>query len=306
MFPEYTEVMRDALIDLHLHSTCSDGNESPRTVIEQASEHGLDVVSLTDHDTTEGWLEATEACADLGVSFVPGMELSASVPGGSVHVLAYLFDPTEPRLAAECAQIRDDRYWRLDAMVEKLAVDYPRMTKEFVHSFHTEGGTLGRPTLARALQALGVVDSISEAFDTILAADNERYYVGHYAPSVERAIELVRSAGGVPVMAHPWTLGRTSMAFASMGDEAVHGIFAGLQSHGLAGVEIDHSENTPYGRDRLREIAAALGLIVTGSSDYHGRGMKPVSPGAHTTSPEMLERIVAQASGSTVQWATAV
>ena len=298
--------MSDALIDLHLHSTCSDGNESPRTVIEQASVHGLDIVALTDHDTTEGWAEAAEACNEHGMSFVPGMELSAVVPGGSVHVLAYLFDPTEPNLAAECAQIRDDRYWRLNAMSDKLAVDYPQMTREFVHSFHTEGGTLGRPTLARALQALGVVDSISEAFDTILAADNERYYVGHYAPTVERAIELVRGAGGVPVMAHPWTLGRTSIAFATMGDEAVHGIFARLHARGLGGVEIDHEENTPYGRDRLREIAADLGLIVTGSSDYHGRGMKPVSPGAHTTSPEMLDRIIAQATGSTVHWDTAV
>lgn len=295
--------MSDALIDLHLHSTCSDGNESPRTVIEQAALHGLDVVALTDHDSTEGWAEAAAACAELGLTFVPGMELSATVPGGSVHILAYLFDPEEPALAAECAQIRDDRYWRLDAMADRLAVDYPQMTREFVHSFHTEGGTLGRPTLARALQALGVVDSISEAFDTILSADNDRYYVGHYAPTVERAIEFVRAAGGVPIMAHPWTLGRTSLAFAEMGDEAVHGIFARLAANGLAGVEIDHEENTPYGRERLRVIAAELGLIVTGSSDYHGRGMKPVSPGAHTTSPEMFERIVSAASGSRVQWA---
>ena len=295
--------MTSSRIDLHLHSTCSDGVESPTRVMEVAKEQRLDVVSLTDHDTTAGWDEARAACARLGMTFVPGIEFSASLDGDSVHLLGYLVDPEFPDLVDEANKTKDDRVWRFESMVAKINVDIAGLTPEFVYTFHTEGGTLGRPTIARALVELGVVATVSEAFDEILAPDNDRYFVGHYAPTIERAIEVVVAAGGVPVFAHPWTADRASLARPDLSDAAIDAKFGALVDIGLAGLEVDHEENTPFGRERLAAIAARYDLIITGSSDYHGDGMKPVLPGQHTTAPSMFERICESGTGSTISWA---
>ena len=292
--------MSDPRIDLHLHSNRSDGSESPAVVMRAAKNEGLDVVALTDHDTTDGWDEARAACADLGMMFVPGIEFSASVDGNIVHLLGYLVDPTTPDFAAACERTRDDRVWRFETMVNNLHRDFGGMTLEFAYSFHEDGATLGRPTIARALIDLGIVSSVSEAFDDLLASSNDRYYAGHYAPTLEDSIALVTGAGGVPVLAHPWTSSRTTLVSPADSYEQVEERFAGLAAAGLAGVEVHHEENTPYGRERLLEIAAHLDLIVTGSSDYHGLDTKPVKPGAHTTSPANLERILALGTGSAV------
>ena len=295
--------MTSPRIDLHLHSTCSDGVESPTTVMEVAHRQGLDIVALTDHDTTAGWDEARIACARLGMTFVPGIEFSASLDGDSVHLLGYLVDPTYPDLVDEANKTRDDRVWRFETMVLKIGADFPGVTLDFVYTFHTDGGTLGRPTIARALVDLGIVASVSEAFDEILAPDNDKYFVGHYAPTIERAIEVVVAAGGVPVFAHPWTADRASLARPDLTDAEIDDRFGALVDRGLAGLEVHHSENTPFGRERLAAIAARFDLIVTGSSDYHGEGMKPILPGAHTTSPAMFERIAERGTGSPIAWA---
>jgi predicted metal-dependent phosphoesterase TrpH len=295
--------MTSPRIDLHLHSTCSDGVESPTRVMEVAQAQGVDVVSLTDHDTTAGWNEARAACARLGMTWVPGIEFSASLEGDSVHLLGYLVDPEFPDLVDEANKTRDDRVWRFESMVSKIAVDIPALTLDYVLTFHTEGGTLGRPTIARALVDLGVVSSVNKAFDDILAPDNEKYFVGHYAPTIERAIEVVAAAGGVPVFAHPWTAERASLARPGLTDSEIDAKFGALVDIGLAGLEVHHSENTPFGRERLAAIAARYDLIVTGSSDYHGDGMKPVLPGEHVTDPEMFDRIAALGTGSKIEWA---
>ena len=295
--------MTSPRIDLHLHSTCSDGVETPTRVMEVARAQGLDVVSLTDHDTTAGWDEARDACARLGMTWVPGIEFSASLEGDSVHLLGYLVDPTFPDLVEEANKTRDDRVWRFESMVSKISADFPELTLDFVLTFHTEGGTLGRPTIARALLDLGVVASVSEAFDEILAPDNDKYFVGHYAPTIERAIEVVVAAGGVPVFAHPWTAERASLARPGLSDAEIDAKFGALVDRGLAGLEVDHNENTPAGKVRLAAIAARYDLIVTGSSDYHGDGMKPVLPGANTTDPVMFERIAERGTGSAIVWA---
>jgi predicted metal-dependent phosphoesterase TrpH len=271
--------------------------------MEVAKEQRLDVVSLTDHDTTAGWDEARAACARLGMTFVPGIEFSASLDGDSVHLLGYLVDPDFPDLVDEATKTKDDRVWRFETMVEKISADIAGLTRDFVYSFHTEGGTLGRPTIARALVELGVVATVSEAFDEILAPDNERYFVGHYAPTIERAIEVAVAAGGVPVFAHPWTADRASLASPDLSDAAIDAKFGALVDIGLAGLEVHHEENTPFGRERLAAIAARYDLIITGSSDYHGDGMKPVLPGQHTTAPDMFERISATGTGSAIAWA---
>lgn len=290
-------------IDLHLHSTFSDGVETPTHVMEVAKSQGLDIVSLTDHDTTAGWDEAREACTRLGMTFVPGIEFSAKVDGDSVHLLGYLVDPTNAELLDESGKTKDDRLWRFESMVAKIGADVAGLTLDFVYSFHTDGGTLGRPTIARALVELGVVATVSEAFEEILAPDNDKYFVGHYAPTIERAIEVVVAAGGVPVFAHPWTADRASLARPDLTDGEIDAKFGALVERGLAGLEVHHEENTPFGRERLTAIAAKYDLIITGSSDYHGDGMKPVLPGAHTTAPAMFERIAAAGTGSPIQWA---
>lgn len=286
-----------------MHSTFSDGVETPTRVMEVAKAQGLDIVALTDHDTTAGWDEAREACARLGMTFVPGIEFSASLDGDSVHLLGYLVDPTNPDLLEEAGKTKDDRIWRFESMVSKIGADFEGLTLDFVYTFHTEGGTLGRPTIARALVELGMVASVSEAFEEILAPDNDKYFVGHYAPSIERAIEVVVAAGGVPVFAHPWTADRASLARPDLTDSEIDAKFGALVDRGLAGLEVHHEENTPFGQQRLAEIAAHYDLIITGSSDYHGDGMKPVLPGQHTTSPAMFDRIAAAGTGSPVVWA---
>lgn len=265
-----------------------------------AKEAGLDVVALTDHDTADGWDEARDACTDLGLTFVPGIEFSATHGGSIVHLLGYLVDRDHPEFAAACERTRDDRRWRFEKMVDNLHRDFGGMTKEFAYSFHVEGATLGRPTIARALIDLGIVSTVSEAFDDLLSSSNERYYAGHSAPTLEDAIGLVRAAGGVPVLAHPWTSSRTTLVTAHDTDDEVDERFARLVEVGLAGLEVHHEENTPFGRQRLTEIAARFDLIVTGSSDYHGLDTKPVRLGTHTTSAENLERIVALGTGSAV------
>lgn len=265
-----------------------------------AKNQGLDVVALTDHDTTAGWAEAQLACSDLGMTFVPGVEMSASLHGHSIHVLGYLVDPTNPYFAEECSKTRDDRVFRFEAMVERIHDDHGGMTVEFAYSFHREGATLGRPTIARALVDLGIVASVDEAFSSILAPDNKEYYVGHYAPTVATAVDAITRAGGVAVLAHPWTATRASLGgFAERGLDPVE-YLQSLVEVGLAGLEVHHSENTPHGREELLRLAAEFDLIVTGSSDYHGPGMKPILPGAHTTSLENFERIVARGTGQRV------
>lgn len=289
--------MTEPRIDLHLHSNFSDGSEPPAVVMRAAKEAGLDVVSLTDHDTTDGWNDARVACDELGLTFIPGVEFSASVKGDIVHLLGYLVDPDNAEFSAACARTRNDRTTRFEAMVDNLHADFGGMTREFAYSFYREGATLGRPTIARALVDLGIVSSVSEAFDDLLST-RSRYYAGHSAPPLDDAIALVRAAGGVPVLAHPWTLSRTTVVDPSHTDDEVDEVFAGLVAAGLAGVEVHHTDNTPYGRERLTAIAARYDLIVTGSSDYHGLDTKPVAPGVHTTSPANLERILALGTGS--------
>ena len=292
--------MSEPRIDLHLHSNRSDGSETPAVVMHQAHDAGLNVVALTDHDTTDGWDEARAACADLGMTFVPGIEMSTKAGGESTHLLGYLIDPSNPDLIDETARVRGGRTDRIGQMIDRLHADFGGITREFVLSFADDGATLGRPLIARALVDLGIVATVSEAFDDLLSSDNPRYYVGHYAPSLERGIDVIVAAGGVPVLAHPWTEGRPSLVNEHDTDDEVEAKFAALAERGLAGLEVHHEENTPFGRQRLAEIAAHLGLIVTGSSDYHGAPVKPVRPGANTTSLVNFERILALGTGSTV------
>lgn len=276
------------LIDLHTHSHISDGTEPPAELIEAAVAAGLDVVGLTDHDQTAGWDDAGARALELGIGLVPGMEISCRSAGGiSVHLLSYLHDPLHPGLLEEINKAREARIHRARRMVELIGEDYP-ITWDLVGEQSAPGATIGRPHIADALVAAGVVSDRSEAFATVLTS-RSRYYVGHYAVDPVRAVELVRAAGGVPVFAHPVA----SLRGRVVGEE----VFAQMIDAGLLGVEIDHRDNSVSGRSYLRDLAAEHDLIVTGSSDYHGTG-KPNRLGENTTSKAMLVRILAAATGS--------
>ena len=277
-------------IDLHTHSTASDGTEAPSVVVERAVEAGLTTVALTDHDTTLGWAQASDAARAHGIRLVPGIEVSCSRWGKSIHLLAYLPDPEDADLVADLARARVSRDTRLDRMVALMAADGIPVTLESVRAEVEDGATAGRPHIADALVTAGVVDHRDEAFAEWLGNDSP-YYVSHYAPDPVRAIGLVRAAGGVPVIAHPWsgTRGRV------VGDALVEE----LAGAGLAGLEVHHRDHTPEDVRHLTALAHSLDLLVTGSSDYHGEG-KLNRLGENTTAPEVLEAIVGLASGAAV------
>ena len=255
-----------------------------------AARAGLDVVALTDHDSTDGWAEASIAARENGMAMVPGMEVSCRTGQGiSVHLLSYLHDPAHPGLLEEITKAKDARLTRAERMVTLLAEDYPLTWDDVIHHV-APGATLGRPHIADALVAAGVVSHRSEAFTSILTS-HSRYFVQHYAPDPATAVELVRAAGGVPVFAHPVASGRGRV----VGERT----YRDMIDAGLAGLEIDHRDNPEEGREFLRSLAAKHGLLITGSSDYHGTG-KPNLFGENLTAPEVLARIEELGTGTAV------
>ncbi|MFC4050529.1 PHP domain-containing protein [Actinomadura syzygii] len=273
-------------IDLHSHSAMSDGTRPPAEVVRRARERGLDVLALTDHDTVAGWDEAAAALPD-GLTFVPGIELSCKLDGHSLHMLGYLFDPSEPVLAAELARIRDDRVIRAQGMVERLRALGVDVTWDMVRGL-AGGEAIGRPHIARAMIDAGAVRTADEAFTDDWIAQGGRAYVERYALDPDEAIGLVRAAGGVCVLAHP----RARRRGYTVGDDAVER----LAADGLAGIEVDHPDHAPDDRARLRDLAAALGLAATGSSDDHG-ALTGDRLGAETTDPDAFAQLAEAASG---------
>ncbi|MCP9623244.1 Histidinol phosphatase and related hydrolases of the PHP family [Nocardia otitidiscaviarum] len=276
-------------IDLHTHSTASDGTDTPAELVRNAAAAGLDVVALTDHDTTSGWAAAVEALPP-GVTLVRGMEMSCVGMGEDgypvpVHLLAYLFDPSDESFAQERERLRAERVVRLRGMAERMAADgLPVDPEELMASV---GPSAGRPHLARALVAAGVVPSVDAAFQDLLAPHG-RYYVEKADTPLRRAVEMVASAGGVSVVAHARARKRGRLlALDDIRD---------LAAIGLGGLEIDHPDHNAADRTVLTELAAELGLLTTGSSDYHGSN-KTIRIGEFTTDPEQFEELVGKATG---------
>ncbi|TKV29647.1 PHP domain-containing protein [Arthrobacter sp. NamB2] len=278
-------------IDLHTHSNVSDGTEDPDVLIASAAAAGLDAVALTDHDSTAGWDRAGAAATEHGITFVPGMEVSCRTDTGiSVHVLSYLHDPAHVGLLDEIARSREARLTRAQRMVELMSADFP-ISWDLVQEHVTEGATVGRPHIADALIALGVVGTRSEAFERVLTARSP-YWVSHYAPHPADAVALIRDAGGVPVFAHPSAFNRGAVVGGAVINEMIDA--------GLLGLEVEHRDNPEAARVELRRIARDNGLLVTGSSDYHGSG-KPNMLGENVTSSETLEMIIGLATGTAVR-----
>jgi 3',5'-nucleoside bisphosphate phosphatase len=282
--PEAPVVVGEA--DLHTHSTVSDGTEPPAELMRQAARAGLWGIALTDHDSTSGWAEAAASVPETGVALIPGMELSTREGFMSVHMLAYLVDPLDEGLLAETARIRESRFTRAEEIVRRIGRDYP-LSWDDVLAQTAEGATIGRPHIADALVARGHAATRSAAFEGILHP-RAGYAAPHYAPDPLTGVRLIRAAGGVPVLAHPGTRGAERV----MPPERL----ARLTEAGLFGLEIDHPENRPDAKGRLRELATRFGLEVTGSSDYHGTG-KPNRLGECRTAPEVVERLIAEARG---------
>ncbi len=277
-------------IDLHTHSTASDGTDTPAELVRNAAAAGLDVVALTDHDTVGGHARAAAALRDLagGLTLVTGAELSCRVGGISMHMLAYLFDPAEPELHRERELVRDDRVPRARGMIEKLRALGVPVTWEQVARIAGDG-SVGRPHIATAMVELGVVDTVSDAFTEQWLANDGRAYVPKHELDPFEAVRLVKAAGGVTVFAHPGAHKR--------GETVPEPVIAELAAAGLDGLEVDHTDHDPATRSRLRALAGGLGLLATGSSDYHG-ARKDVRLGACTTAPEVYRELVRRATGA--------
>ncbi|MFI7503839.1 PHP domain-containing protein [Streptomyces sp. NPDC049687] len=274
-------------IDLHCHSTASDGTDTPAELVRNAAAAGLDVVALTDHDTTRGYAEAIAAVPE-GLTLVTGAELSCRIDGVSMHMLAYLFDPEEPALLAERELVRDDRVPRAQGMVARLQGLGVPVTWEQVARIAGDG-SVGRPHVATALVELGVVPTVSDAFTAGWLADGGRAYVEKHETDPFEAIRLVKGAGGVAVFAHPGA--------AKRGRTVPESAIAEMAAAGLDGIEVDHMDHDDDTRARLRGLAKELGLLVTGSSDYHG-SRKTCVLGEYTTDPEVYGEITRRATGA--------
>jgi 3',5'-nucleoside bisphosphate phosphatase len=276
-------------IDLHTHSTVSDGTDTPAELVRRAGAAGLDAVALTDHDTTAGWAEAA-AALPRGMTLVPGMEMSCTGLGEDglpvpVHLLAYLFDPADAAFAAERERLRAERVARVRAMAERMVADGLPIDPDAVLA--EAGPAAGRPHLARALMAAGVVPTVDAAFRELLAPHGP-YYLDKADTPLDRAVEMVAAAGGVTVIAHVRARSRGRLLELAE--------VRRLAALGLGGIEVDHPDHAPADREILRELVAELGVLATGSSDYHGAD-KAVGLGRFTTDPEQFEILIGKASG---------
>lgn len=280
------------MIDLHTHSSVSDGTDDPAALIAHAHTASVTTLALTDHDTTAGW-DAAAAALPRGMTLVPGAEFSTVTPDGrgdevTAHLLGYLFDPAHPAIVAEQTRLREERRERVRRTGALLAADGYDVDGDALLARIAEGSSAGRPHIGRALVDAGVVATVGEAFDRLLHK-GARYYVPKRDTPIADAIAMVVAAGGVAVFAHPLARRRAPVVEPS--------VIADLAAQGLGGVEVDHPDHEPVDRELLRDLAARHGLLATGSSDYHGAN-KTTPIAAETTAPEVLAALVDRATGS--------
>ncbi len=274
------------MIDLHTHTTYSDGTDSPLALVKKAASSGVTVLVITDHDSTAGWSEAIDSIHG-NLQLALGAEVSCLTEDGvSVHMLGLLFDGEDIALQQLLADSRDTRIPRMKKMIENLQGAGYEITLEDVAASTPPGATVGRPHLADALVAKKIVKSRDEAFTDLLNNDSP-FYVSHFAPTPEDSIRAIRAAGGVAVIAHPFASRR--------GQTLSPASFASLVAAGLNGIEVFHRDQSEDERTQLIDIARTLDLVITGSSDYHGTG-KLNQLGENVTAAAEWERLESMAN----------
>jgi predicted metal-dependent phosphoesterase TrpH len=245
------------VIDLHLHTTASDGRSSPEQLVRRAAAAGITTLAVTDHDTTAGVAAARVAAGALGVEVVMGIEVTAVLDGRDVHILGYFFDDTYPELVTFLAAQREDRRRRVDAIVERLsALGAPVNHRAIARHAADTHKAIGRPAIARALVAAGHARDVADAFDRYLADGRPAFISREGAPPAD-VVALIRRAGGVASFAHPGKLG-------------LDVVLPGLAASGLTGLEVFHPDHDAEAIQKYAVIAEALNLTPTGGSDYHG------------------------------------
>jgi predicted metal-dependent phosphoesterase TrpH len=278
------------VIDLHTHTSYSDGTDTPAQLINKALAAGISIIGLTDHDSISGWQEATDALR-TGISLVPGAEVSCQTPDGiSVHILGLLFDSNNSELMSTLEKTRENRHGRMEKIIARINEADIDITMDDVLEQLSAGATLGRPHLADALVKKGIVASRDEAFTQMLH-NNSKYYVSHYSPTPEAAIKLIKAAGGVSVIAHPMASHR--------GRTISLDTFGSIIQAGLDGIEVDHRDHSPDEKLQLIKLANESNLVMTGASDYHGNG-KLNTLGEYTTRPEQWEKLESRSNARRV------
>jgi len=278
------------VIDLHTHTSYSDGTDTPAQLINKALAAGISIIGLTDHDSISGWQEATDALR-TGISLVPGAEISCQTPDGiSVHILGLLFDSNNSELMNTLEKTRENRHGRMEKIIARINEAGIDITMDDVLEQLSDGATLGRPHLADALVKKGIVASRDEAFTQMLH-NNSKYYVSHYSPTPEAAIKLIKAAGGVSVIAHPMASHR--------GRTISLDTFGSIIQAGLDGIEVDHRDHSPDEKSQLIKLANESNLVMTGASDYHGNG-KLNTLGEYTTKPEQWEKLESRSNARRV------
>ncbi|MBM7825084.1 putative metal-dependent phosphoesterase TrpH [Arcanobacterium pluranimalium] len=268
-------------IDLHTHTKFSDGTDAPSELMLKAAHAKLDVVGVADHDTIDGWNEAANFVKTSGVSLVRGMEISSLYDGHDVHVLGILFNPDDATVQLHINTMKNARQLRAQKIVELLSADFLISWDDVLQAAATSK-SIGRPHIADALVSKGIVKNRDEAFARLLHTSSP-YYVPQIAPSTIQAIDMIKSAGGRAILAHPKAVKRGY----SLSDDAIRE----FAQAGLFGIEIDHRDNPPSQRPVLKKLAKELGLARFGASDYHGTG-KPNTLGEGLTAQEVFETAI--------------
>ena len=278
------------MIDLHTHTTASDGTDSPFALVKKALATGVTILGITDHDSTAGWAEAITAIQPQ-IQLVLGAEVSCLTTDGiSVHMLGLLFDGEDQQMQQMLSDSRDTRLPRMRKMVALLQADGFDISLEDVYQAAPDQATIGRPHLADALVAKKIVATRDEAFANLLHNES-KYYVTHAAPTPADAIATIKRAGGVAVIAHPFASRRGQILTADT--------FQDLVAAGLDGIEVHHRDQNAAEQQVLTEIAGELHLVTTGASDYHGTG-KLNAMAENTTHPAQWEALEARANARRV------